>query len=282
MKNTMLTNVRFNVLIIALIFPLISMAQFGLGTRGNGKVVTEERGSGNFNKIQLNGSADVYLTQGNENSITVKADENLLEQLETEISGDKLIIDVKGSISRYNALEVHVTVNDLQKIAVNGSGDFESKNTLKVKDFEISINGSGDIDLDLDVVNLTAGINGSGDVNITGVKGNLSIKIAGSGDFEGRGLELENCNISVYGSGDVQLNGNTTSVEIEQSASGDINLFNLTTAEVLARGSGSGDMLVNVTKSLKATLYGSGDITYRGNPDIVDVTAKGSGSVYKR
>jgi len=282
MKNTIFFKTRSILFMLTVLVPLFSMAQFGMGTRGNGKVVTEERGSGNFTQIQLNGSAEVFLTQGNENSVTVKADENLIGLLNTEIYGDVLKIEIKGNISRYTAMEVHVTVSNLRKISVNGSGDFKSKNTLKAQDFEITINGSGDVDLDLDARNLAAGVNGSGDVTVSGVRGNLSIRIAGSGDFEGKRLDLEDCIIKVFGSGDVALSGRAAKVEIEQSASGDINLFNLEAEEVTARGNGSGDMLVHVTKSLKGTLNGSGDISYKGNPTFSDVVVRGSGRVYKR
>jgi hypothetical protein len=282
MKSTNLIYATIAIVLIAIALPFAAEAQILSSLRGNGNVVTEERETGDFNQIQLNASADVFITQGNENQIVVKADENLLDVIKTDISGDALKINVKGNIRRYTDLEVHVTVKNLHKVSVNGSGDVQSRNKLQVKDFEVSINGSGDISLDLDAMDIKTSINGSGDVNLSGVNGDFTLKIAGSGDFEGNNFNLNNCSISVFGSGDVKLNGSANFVEIDQSASGDTNLFNLQAQDVSARLNGSGDVIVSVSKALKASLNGSGDLTYTGNPDMVDVSAKGSGGVYKR
>jgi hypothetical protein len=282
MKSINFTYATIAIMLFAVTLPFTSEAQIFSSLRGDGNVVTEERSTGDFNQIQLNASADVFITQGNENQIVVKADENLLEVIKTDISGNALKIDVKGNIRGYTALEVHVTIKNLQKVLVNGSGDVQSRNKLQVKDFEVSVNGSGDIDLDLDAVDVRTSINGSGDVNLSGVNGNFTLKIAGSGDFAGNDFNLNNCSISVFGSGDVKISGNAKFVEIDQSASGDTNLFNLQAQDISARINGSGDVIVTVSKSLKGSLNGSGDLTYKGNPNMVDVSAKGSGGVYKR
>ncbi len=250
--------------------------------RGNGKVVTQERTVSDFSGIKISCSADVFLKQGKGNNITVRADENLLEMIETKVRGGVLNIDIEGSIRNVEVLEVYVTVENLEKVIINGSGDVESENTIKGVDFEIQINGSGDVELDMEVKNLKTSINGSGDVEVSGVQGNFDLQVAGSGHFYAEDLRLNECYIKINGSGDVKLKGSANKLFINQSASGDVNLYSLNTADVEATASGSGDVVVFVSGRLKVNLSGSGDLTYKGDPVSVDVSASGSGEVYHR
>ncbi len=268
--------------VILLLIADTAYAQWGRGTKGNGNVISQERNVGDFSEISLNCSADLTILQGASTKVVVKADENLMKQIETEVSGDKLKIDIDGNISRATRLDVIVTVNNLHEIRVNGSGDVESENTISGIGLDIHINGSGNIELDLDVKNVNCSINGSGDIKLTGVQGDFSLKVNGSGSFEGEDMQLDYCEIRIMGSGDVELAGSASKVEITQSASGDVNLYGLDAQDVSATGNGSGDMVVSVAGNLKVRLRGSGDLTYKGNPASVDVSSSGSGDVYHR
>lgn len=282
MKNGKTIVLGISAMLIMLLISDQALAQWGRSVKGNGNLKSQEREVGNFSGIKVNCSADVYIQQGEKTSVLVKADENLLELIETEVSGDILKIDINGNISRVKQMVVIVTVTNLNEIQINGSGDVDSENTIKGIDLEIGINGSGNVELDLDMKNVKTSINGSGDVELSGVAGNFELKVSGSGSFEGKELRLNLCNISVYGSGDVELSGSANSIEVVQSASGDINLYNLDAQDATVNTSGSGDVVVSVSGKLKAKLRGSGDLTYKGTPTSVDVNATGSGDVYHR
>ncbi|MEM9413616.1 MAG: DUF2807 domain-containing protein, partial [Planctomycetota bacterium] len=65
---------------------------FEPGVAGSGVMMTEARAVGEFQKIKLSGSGSVIVQCGNENSLTVTADDNLLEWIQTEVRGDTLFI----------------------------------------------------------------------------------------------------------------------------------------------------------------------------------------------
>jgi hypothetical protein len=284
MKMMKMMKINVSAVVLMLMFLLVSgqaNAHFSV-VRGDGKVITQDRNTSPFSAITVSCSADVYIRQGNSEAIKVKADEDVINQITTNVSGGVLEIDVKGNNWNVEVMEVYVTVKNLEKVVINGSGDVKSDNTIEGIDFDVNINGSGDVVLDLNVKSLETKINGSGDVKVSGVQGNFNMKVGGSGDFIGENLRLELCEIEVNGSGDVKLSGTANLVKIRQSASGDVNLFNLPAENVEARTNGSGDVVVFVNGSLKANLGGSGDITYKGEPKNVDVSATGSGEVYHR
>jgi len=281
MKVKKLSALAFLMFLVMLFISDQAIAQWK-SERGNGNVVTVERTISDFSGVKISCSADVFLRQGKGNTIKVRTDENLQDMIETEVRSGILHIDVDGNIRNVEVLEVYVTVDNLEKVVINGSGDVESENTIEGMDFEISINGSGDVELDLDVKSLETEINGSGDVEVSGVQGNFDLHVAGSGDFYAEDLRLNECEIKINGSGDVKLKGSADKLYVNQSASGDVNLYSLSAGDVEATASGSGDIIVFVTGTLKARLSGSGDLTYKGEPTSVDVSASGSGEVYHR
>lgn len=282
MKNLKKIIAGLGVALLMLSFSVQGYAQWGVGVKGNGKVVTTERKVPDFSAIEVSCSADVIISQGKSGTVKVRTDENLQDKIDIDVKGDVLEIETDGNIRNYKELEVYVAVETLNAITINGSGNVESEGTIEGMDFEIRVNGSGDVDLDLDVKNLKTKINGSGDVQLTGVQGNFDLGINGSGDVEAENLRLSHCNIKLMGSGDVSLEGSAVEVTVEQSASGDINLYRLNAEDVNISASGSGDVVVSVSGDLKVKLRGSGDVTYKGEPTSVDVSTLGSGEVYHR
>jgi hypothetical protein len=281
MKNFKISPVFIVAVAILCSFSLHSYAQV-FGIKGNGNIVQQGRDLSGFSKIEILGSADVIIRQDNQTTVEVHADENLMDNLITEVKNDRLVIRTEGSIRSYKKFEVHVTMVRLDGVSIAGSGDVRSAGTISGSDLDISINGSGDVDMELDYKNLSTSINGSGDVNVSGVTGDFDLAVMGSGDFSATDLRLDNCTIKVMGSGDVKLFGKAVSVNVEVAASGDINLHNLPADDVEVQSYGSGDVIVTVAGDLKVRLMGSGDLTYSGEPLSVDVSSLGSGSAYKR
>lgn len=243
---------------------------------------TQERNVSSFTGIHQTTSADVYITKGSTCSVIVKAEEDKIDNIVTEVSNGTLVIKSNKNFRYIKVLEIHITMPVLDYLKNSGSGDFEIEGQVEGKNVIYEINGSGDIDAELDVENLQLSISGSGDVQFSGVRGDLAIKISGSGDVLGEELKLSNCQAMIYGSGDIKLKGKTAKLTTKQSGSGDFNGYGLTAVRVYARSNGSGDIVVQVVEKLEAILNGSGDLTYFGSPEYVDVESNGSGEVYRK
>ncbi|OGO16907.1 MAG: hypothetical protein A2Z14_01960 [Chloroflexi bacterium RBG_16_48_8] len=54
--------------------------------QGSRNIITEARDVGGFNRIELEGMGKVILTQGEEESLTIEADDNLMEYITTEVT----------------------------------------------------------------------------------------------------------------------------------------------------------------------------------------------------
>ncbi len=63
--------------------------------KGNGNEKTETRKVSTYDQVELEGSMNVKLVAGTEGVLEVQAEENLLEYILTEVSGDELKISTK-------------------------------------------------------------------------------------------------------------------------------------------------------------------------------------------
>ena len=220
-----------------------SHAQWGnKKVAGNGNVTTKTVNTADYDAIEGVGSMDIHLQKGTEGNITVTTDDNLHEYIIVEVKDNKLVIKTKKNTYLKTKKGVHVTVpfQDVSKVSLVGSGDIDSKDTVKADNLKVYITGSGDIVLDVEANTLKAKITGSGDMKLSGTTRDLEVSISGSGDFKGFGLSSQNTEASV---------------------------------------SGSGDIKVVAKKSIKARVHGSGDIAYKGNPKHKDTKTSGSGDI---
>jgi hypothetical protein len=210
--------------------------------RGSGEVVTEERQVAEFKTIKLKGSGKIVLKQGNQHSVTILTDDNILPLIETDVQNEELIISQQNYNLRPTTLEFDITVTDLKGIAISGSGEVVGKNRFVSDDFYADISGAGDMALELDVADLETKISGSGFMNLSGKANRHDAKISGSGK---------------------------------------INAFDMQVKSVSLKVSGSGDCKVNATETLYARISGSGDVFYKGHPRITSKIS-GSGSLESR
>ncbi len=242
---------KTTVLIFGFLLAITSVnAQWWGGNKikGNGNVVTDERKTSDYDQINVAGSLDVELFSGSEGNITVKAEENLLEFIITEVKGNRLVIKVKDghslSPSIHNSILITVPFKDIELVSLAGSGDVYTRpnNIIKASSLKTSLAGSGDVKLEIDAEEVKASVSGSGDVSLMGGATKLTCSVAGSGD---------------------------------------IHAYELKTKDVEASVTGSGDIKIYCDGVLTAKVTGSGDIKYKGNPTKEESKTVGSGSVSK-
>ncbi|WP_158976319.1 head GIN domain-containing protein [Cellulophaga sp. L1A9] len=223
-------------------------AQWGKKIKGNGVFKTIERTTDDYDSVSISGWFDVDLVDGNEGKITITGEENLLEYIITEIKDGQLVIKVEDNKNLQpskwkNSIKIIIPVEEIEALSLSGSGDVVGKKILKTNRFAMTMSGSGDISLSLDANTISATMSGSGDMELKGSTDDFKATISGSGNIKAYELKADNVKATI---------------------------------------SGSADMQVVANRSLKAQVSGSGDISYRGNPDKINTKISGSGSISKR
>ncbi|HEX8351110.1 MAG TPA: head GIN domain-containing protein [Hymenobacter sp.] len=229
-----------------LLFPVLLLSacdndHWAPNVRGVGPTESEVRTLSGFNRVQLKIDAEVILTQGPTQEIRVEAQRNILDVLETELTGDQLEIeyghyDVRG----HDPVKVYITVPSLSEVEVSGSGKISSAAPWAVGSFRTHVSGSGKIIM--------------GFTQVEGLRTNVS------------------------GSGEVRLSGTGQSHNATISGSGKIYAYDLNTQDTYTSISGSGKSYVTAARTLDVDLSGSGSVYYRGNPKVSS-RISGSGKV---
>lgn len=251
----------FCIILVVLLF----MPSLACGTlapnhvQGSGKIVTQTEDVKNFESVSLEGSGNVYIQQGDSESLTVEADDNILPLLITEVRGHKLVLGMKPNqnITTSNAIVYRMTVKDLSGIDLKGSGNFYVEPVQSDK-MAVSLFGSGDIKfkgLDAD---------------------SLSIDLFGSGNITINKATVKTVVSNVNGSGDIKLDGKSERQTISVSGSGNYLAPEFETNSANISIPGSADVTVWVNDSMQVKVNGSGDVNYYGSP-VIDQSGGGSG-----
>lgn len=210
--------------------------------KGEGKMVEEQIKLSKFSRIEVSGSSRVFLTQGENQNVKIKAQANIIELLNKEVSDGEWDIKFEECIKTKEVVEIYITIPSIDELEIKGSGEIISQGTLNADQMDLSIKGSGEMKLSLDVTQLESTIAGSGDLQIKGTNQSHDISIKGSGD------------VSAY-----ELNSKQASVDIK----------------------GSGNVELKIEEALSVSIYGSGDVYYKGEEVKLKTNIKGSGNISK-
>jgi hypothetical protein len=147
-------------------------------TTGSGQVVTQEMELTGFDKLDISQGFNVQVDQGDEFSVVIRVDDNLVEYLQVEKVGDTLKIGLEGNrIYGNSTLQANVTLPSLTGLDVSGGSDVSVNGTGD----EIWVDASGGSDADLaafKVVNASIDASGGSQV-IINASGTLNVDASG-------------------------------------------------------------------------------------------------------
>jgi hypothetical protein len=123
-------------------------------------------------------------------------------------------------------------------------------------------------------------ISSSGDIEAPDLEaGRFSITIASSGNLEMSMLKADTLEVDISSSGNLDIAGGQVETQnVTINSSGNYNAQDLESAEAEVRLNSNGSAIIWVQDHLKAVLSSSGDLRYRGDPEV-DATTNSSGDV---
>jgi hypothetical protein len=230
----------------------------GVCENGEGPIETVTLNVPNFDAIVLKNSADVIITPGATQEVKVSGELNIIDLLDTDVDNGVWDIRFTKCVRNMDDMTIYITVPELVSVKVDGSGDITGDGLFTTKNFDAEINGSGDIDMDVDATEVSATIDGSGDLSL--------------------GLSADRLFSTIAGSGDLELSGLVALHDHSVRGSGSTYAYEMESYECVVNTAGSGDTKVTVSDKLTVSIDGSGDVYYKGNPSL-DVRIDGSGEV---
>ena len=167
--------------------------------------ITRNDVTGEFSALECNLPGDVIYTPG-DCAVSIYAPDNILDIV--TVRNQNGTLEIKTNTSRIRNLK-HVKINIsspvLENVVFNGAVDFNAPQGITALDFNATVNGAGDIDINgLKSGNATLNVNGAGDARISSIDcDELAVSIAGAGDAVVSGRVSGKANMSISGAGDI-------------------------------------------------------------------------------
>jgi hypothetical protein len=211
----------------------------------SGESVTDERNLSGISQVKISGVMNLYLNQGDNESLRIEGDEKAISLLEINENGDLLEIGYKEEDNVKNIFEdfspdIYLTISDLRKLSFDGVVNIESENTFQVEELIIIGEGIGKIDLEIEAKMIDATFNMMGNI---------------------------------------VLRGNVETIKLSNEGMGKIDASKLISQNMTLSSSGIGKVEVYCEDELSITVNGIGSVNYSGNPKVIKKDVNGIGKV---
>lgn len=227
----------------------LSVAVFAQDTKviNDPNAVTRTINAG-FNAISVSSGIDLYITQGNEESLAVSASEKkYLDRLKTEVVNGtlKIYYDNQGitwKSGEKRNLKAYVSFKALVKLNASAGSDVSVNGNITAEKFDLNVSSGAVFTGTLQVKELYADLSSGAAIKISGKADKLDVDVSSGADFKGYDFAVDYCD---------------------------------------ATASSGAAVHVTINKELSAKASSGADIKYKGAALIRDIKTSGGGAVKK-
>jgi len=198
--------------------------------RGSGDVITVKREVSNFDQVALSGMGTLYISLGEEESLKVEAEDNLLPYIETQVQGGRLNIGIKDArwniaVQPTQPIRYYLTVKDLSVLELSGAGNIEVTE-IETPVMHITASGAGNIEIErLTADSLVTDVSGAGSCRIhAGEVQDQDLSISGAGGYRAENVKSQKVAIEISGMGGAKVWAEN-SLRVDISGAGSVNYY---------------------------------------------------------
>ena len=213
------------VLLLVLIFvPFISFLGLVIGKRTRGSGVEESRTLEleSFDSLKVSGSMKVLVRTGEQQSVILTTDDNLLDSVKAEVQGNQLALRFSTPVSSKTGLKLDITVPVLKKLSIYGSADVKLEE-LDTDSLEVRISGAASLQASGSARSFSSRISGAGKIKAGElIAEEVTLKISGAGKADVHAAET--LTVRITGAGHVSCAGNPGRVNKHISGAGKLSM----------------------------------------------------------
>jgi len=195
-----------------------------------------------FKSIDVGGAFYIEISQGDQYSVTLECEEDLLDKIDIHLSGEKLKISIKGRSSSKEQPKVSITMPNLVKLEVSGASIVKLTG-LNVESMDVEISGASELQGDLNINEINIDASGASTIGLSGKANKLNLYLSGASSFNGKGF--------------------------------------LITDEFLADFSGASSAYCQVDGDMFLKMTGASSLSYHGEGSILKQETSGASSISK-
>ena len=178
--------------------------------------------TGSFTAITVSSGIELYLTQGNEESVAVSTtDSKYLDHFKTEVENGvlKIYFDNKGfswGASDKRKLKAYVSFKTLEKLYGSSGAAVKAQGSFELNNFDMKFTSGSDFSGKLNAKELTVEQSSGSVINITGKAEKIKVEVSSGAVFKGYDLAVDYCDASASSGAGVRI---TINKELNAKAS---------------------------------------------------------------
>lgn len=199
---------------------VVTACSTGSGEKGSGTEASEARQLPPFSAVEVSGQADAVVRIGEPRKVTVRGDDNLLEQVKTEVSGDTLEVSQDEDIDPDLGIAVEIRIPRLDMAELSGAGGLTARG-IRGERYRAEVSGAGSVEADGRVRSVDVVVSGAGDVRLERLAAQQAeVEVSGAGSVHVHASDF--LTASVSGVGDVVYSGRPEQVKEDVSGVGEV------------------------------------------------------------
>lgn len=204
--------------------------------------------SGSFTAISVSSGIDLYITQGNEESLAISAsDEKYMSRFKTEVVNGtlKLYYDNNGvtwTAHENRKLKAYVSFKTLEKLQGSAGASVTVKGSMTADNLDMKFTSGSEFEGQVNAKQIVVDQNSGSEVNVSGKADKLNIEVSSGASFKGFDMAVDFCD---------------------------------------AKASSGGEVKITINKELSAKANSGGGIRYKGTGLIRDININSGGIVKK-
>ncbi|MEZ5009474.1 MAG: DUF2807 domain-containing protein [Chitinophagales bacterium] len=259
-----------------------------------------------FHAIDVQDNFKVYLSQGNEYTVTAHVPEGYGEFMSIEVKSGKLILALKdkngknkstwtwrnnsvsiqsdnnrGKYKEASKIEIYVTFPSIDALAAGGVSEIIGLTPLTLKDFKLEVSGAAETKLNLNTNNINVDQSGASKAELTMAANHISFNLSGSTkNYIQFNQAAKSVNVDLSGASYLEMgnNGNVDVLKIDVSGAAQINAPTLNASKVMVICSGASKVYVGKVEKLMVDGSGASSVKYQESELKTEISFEKSGA----
>ena len=272
---------RTILLLTILLFSISTIAQKKDKIKGDKNVTSEERTFDYFSKIEVNDKIKLSLKQDNSVRLTIEADENLHDVIESEIEDGTLVLSLNKRVINSKRFNLTLYIDDLEGLELNDDSEIKGIDTFNFFDLHVTLNDKSDVEIDIksQTFSLVSNEKSKGDFTIKADSISLNMKESSKIKYV---IDTEKLDIDYDGNSTGEFVGKVTNLVLNAHDNATFRGAELIAQESLINASNNSSSYINSKNNLIITAKDKSKIYIFNSPTIELKSFEDTSSIFKR
>lgn len=282
----------------------------------SGQLVTRDFDLSDFTVVEISSAFEAELIPAETFAVSVTANENIFSYIDVTQSGDTLKIGTKPLVGlQFGRVTMKATVSlpELRGLEVSGASEVAALGFESSRDFDLSVSGASELEMDIEANNVAGDISGASEVNgrlkaadtrieLSGASymdvelaaDSVFLELSGASEVTGQ-LAAAESRLVLSGASTLDMNGTAGNLSLEASGASEVltssgldisdevtKWSGLTTNNADIELTGASDARLDINGQLDVYLSGASTLEFTGNPTLGEIDISGGSELIRQ